>query len=89
MKLVPIEGTAPSYWASYFINGDDSGMEESEIAAADKFAEWLGGSIVSCTSESDDNHPGFTRWHDAAQFGVLAADCALYTALVEESDNAA
>jgi hypothetical protein len=52
-------------------------MEDSEIAQADKFAAWLGGSIVSC----DD--AGFMRWHDAAQFGVLASDCRTYTALIE------
>jgi hypothetical protein len=77
-RLEVLEGTAPSYWASYFINGDSSGMEESEIKQADQFAEWLGGNIVSCSDESD-----FMSHHDARQFGVLAADCVTYTALVE------
>ena len=76
-------GNAPSVWASYLINGDSSGLEESDIREADQFAKWLGGYIVDCTSEDDENHPGFTRWHDAAQFGTLAADCAQYTALIE------
>jgi len=77
MALESITGTAPSYWASYFINGDSSGMEDSEIAAADQFAKWLGGSIVDCEDA------GFMSWHDARQFGVLAADCSTYTALIE------
>jgi hypothetical protein len=71
-----ITATAPSYWASYFINGDASGMEAAEIEAADKFADWLGGSIVDC---EDD---GFRKYHDAYQFYPLAADCAVYTALL-------
>lgn len=29
---------APAYWASYLINGDSSGLEDSEITAAD---EWI------------------------------------------------
>ena len=73
-------GNAPSYWAPYLINGDCSGMEAYEIEQADKFAEWLGGSIVDCTSEDDLDHPGFMTYHDARQFGTLAADCAQYSA---------
>jgi len=84
-KLELIFGNAPSAWASYLINGDSSGLEESDIQEADQFAKWLGGYIVDCTSEDDENHPGFMRWHDAAQFGTLAADCTQYTALVEQS----
>jgi len=84
-KLAPIYGNAPSYWASYLVNGDSSGLEQEDIEQADKFAEWLGGNIVDCTGEHDDNHPGFMRYHDAQQFGTLAADCAQYTALVEQS----
>jgi hypothetical protein len=28
-----------SYWASYFVNGDASGMDDEEILAADKWLE--------------------------------------------------
>jgi hypothetical protein len=77
MKLEPITATAPSYWAPYFINGDSSGMEDNEIAQADAFADWLGGSIVACEDA------GFMHWHDARQFGVLASDCQTYTALIQ------
>ena len=76
-KFDTVTATAPSYWASYFINGDAGDMSAEEIAQADAFAEWLGGSIVDCEDA------GFMRHHDAAQFGVLAADCQTYTALIE------
>ena len=78
MHLEPVTATAPSYWASYLINGDDSAMNEAEIAQADAFADWLGGSIVSCEDA------GFCHFHDARYVGAdYAADCQTYTALVE------
>jgi hypothetical protein len=77
MPLETVSGTAPSHWAVYFINGDDSAMDETETAQADSFAEWLGGNIVDCEDA------GFIHWHDARQFGTLAADCQTYTALIE------
>lgn len=75
MPFETLTGTAPSHWASYFINGDASGMEDDEIAAADKFADWLGGSIVSCEDA------GFLKYHDAHAFYPYAADCQTYSAL--------
>jgi hypothetical protein len=75
--LETITATAPSHWACYFIYGDASGMDDEEIAQADAFADWLGGSIVDCEDA------GFIAYHDARQFGALAADCATYTALIE------
>jgi len=75
-KLEIVTGTAPSHWACYFINSDDSGMEPADIAAADAFANWLGGVPVDCEDA------GFIAYHDARQFMPLAADCQLYTAHV-------
>jgi hypothetical protein len=46
--------TGAEYWASYFINGDASGLSEEEKAAADN---WLalelepGESVVDCEEE--------------------------------------
>lgn len=81
MAFETVTGTAPSYWASYFINGDASGMEDDEIAAADAFAEWLGGNIVDCEDA------GFMHYHDAHRFGIGGADCQTYTALIEVRDS--
>jgi len=77
MALETISGTAPSYWACYFINGDDCGLSEAELQAADKFAAWLGGCPVDC------EEAGFLRYHGAAQFWPYAADCQTYTALIQ------
>jgi hypothetical protein len=76
-----ITGTAPSHWACYFINGDEGDMEDAEIAAADAFAEWLGGNIVSC--EDAD----FIHFHDAHQFYPFGADCQTYTALIKKENT--
>lgn len=77
MALKPIKGVALSAWATYLVNGDDSGIDPEDRAMADRFAEWMGGPIVSC----DD--AGFRWTHDASQFGALAGDCQEYTALIE------
>ena len=69
--------TLPSYWASALINGDESGLEDSEIAEIDSFINWLLQSYdcafcVDCSEESF-----FTRYHDAPN--NLASDCLEYT----------
>lgn len=74
-KLEPVTGIGYSCWASYLINGDASGIEDSERAAADAFAEYMGGPIVSC---GDDE---FFGTPDAG--GNLRGDCVEYTALIE------
>lgn len=78
MALETVEGTAPSHWASYLINGDDSDMAPRDIAQAKAFVAWLGGWPVTCEDA------GFMRSHDAMRVcGALASDCQTYTALVE------
>jgi hypothetical protein len=63
----------PSYWASYLINGDASGMDDDEQAQCDAFLESLpyGFSCVDYSEESDFRHS-----NDA---GTLAGDCLDYT----------
>lgn len=74
--LIPETYTAPGAWASYLINGDATGIDDADRAAADRFVAWVdAGAPVSC----DD--AGFRRWHDAFQFCPLAADCQEYVFL--------
>jgi len=76
MKI--IKATAPSAWATYLINGDDSGISAQDKAAADAFVsrEFEGYSPASCEDA------GFIKFHDARAECPLAADCQTYTALV-------
>lgn len=77
-RLETVTATAPAHWASYLVNGDDSGLEPEEKRQAAKFAAWLGAWPVDCSEA------GFMWTHDAMRVcGALAAECESYTALVE------
>jgi hypothetical protein len=52
--------TLPAYWASYLINGDCSGMSDSEIAEVDDFCRDKG-CCVSCSDEEEE-----FRWRNDA-----------------------
>lgn len=66
--------TLPAHWACALINGDESGMEEEEIAAMN---DWLRnfkpGACIDCTGE-----PEFCHSHDADGY-ELSGDCLTYT----------
>jgi len=83
--MIVHEYTAPSHWAPYLINGDCSSLDALDKRACDNWVETLAGHVVSCSSEHDDNHAGFLRWHDAASWAPYAADCATYTVLETEA----
>lgn len=74
----------PAFWASYFINGDASGLTDAEQRDADAWwAENLPADVpVSCVDCSED--PDFRRYHDADRY-VLPCDCLTYTFLVHEA----
>lgn len=68
---------APSHWASALINGDESGMDESEIA---ELAAWLKAEELesaSCTDCGDESH--FGRFYFRVQNADLGADLVEYT----------
>jgi len=71
-KLETITYTLPSYWASYLINGDASGISDDDQAQADAFLKREGlPSPCSCSDES-----WFAHRNDA---GTLAGDVLDYT----------
>lgn len=60
---------APAIWASYFINGDASGLSKQEIAKADKWVKDNSDSYVyDCCPDSI-----------ICQFDGLLTECILYT----------
>ena len=68
--------TAPAYWASYLINGDDSGIDYEAKKQADAFIKRIGmGSPVSC------EEAGIIRHHDAFWECPMMAECQTYTFL--------
>ena len=72
-----INATAPSHWASYLINGDSSGIDQSNVDATDQWIERQGmGLPVSCEDA------GFMWTHDACVECPLGSDCQTYVFLV-------
>lgn len=67
--------TLPAHWACYLINGDASGMDESEVAAVDKFTE--DHCLLDALTCTDDEE--FKHTHDASDYGVLACTCLDFT----------
>ena len=69
-KLVMLD--APSYWASYLINGDASGLEDDEQRACDA---WLASEKLGTPVDCFD--AGFCANHDARSY-ALPGDCQTY-----------
>ena len=55
-------------WAPYLINGDCSGLDDSDIRDADQFARYVGGYIFDCSDESFFARPEYPPQS-------LAGDC--------------
>jgi len=68
--MIVDKATGYSYYASYFINGDASGLSDEEQVDANAFAEYCGGLIVGCAEESHFGTP---------DNGGLAGDIIEYT----------
>lgn len=78
MTLEPETYVAPSAWAPYLINGDDSGLDPSDIAEADAFVRKVGaGAPVSCEDAG---------WRSYPDFG-MPSDCQRYTFLRTTTDG--
>jgi hypothetical protein len=77
MKLNAQTYILPAYWASYLINGDDSGLSDSELNQCNDWLEKEGNpQIVDC-GES------YFSWHNDAQSVItrVGGDVCEYTAL--------
>lgn len=73
--LEPITYVLPAYWASYLINGDDSGISPEDKAQADSFLKRESLPVpVSCSDEQ------YFSWHNDAT--DLGGDVLEYTFLV-------
>ena len=70
--------TLPAHWICPVLYGDVSGLDEEEGYA---FERWLAdtiehvghGQVPLIGKIKDETH--FARYHDAAEYGVLACDC--------------
>ena len=65
----------PSHWLCPIAYGDTTALDDAETTA---FARWIDDMTrefgpIMLGNVSDD--PYFARYHDAAEYGVLACDC--------------
>ena len=67
--------TLPSHWAPALVNGDWSGLSETD---EEKLRTVIANEGLS-DAVSVDDEPGFMTYHDARPYGVLACDCSTYT----------
>ncbi len=58
MTIEVLKEDAPAHWASYLINGDASGLEDSEQAECDAWQESLQPAYVVSTEDDDEGHFG-------------------------------
>ena len=82
MKLLTETYTLPAHWASYLINGDDSGLEDSEAVEVRDWLKghpWLG-DCLDCTNEQE-----FSWENDANDLGGSVADFVFHVHLSRES----
>jgi len=66
-----VDYVLPSYWASYLINGDASGIDFCEQEECDAFL--IKEKLVNCVDVSGDTF--FSRTNDAS---TLGSECANY-----------
>lgn len=85
-RLEPITLSLPAHWLVPILYGDLSPLDEAEAGA---FERWLrdtqndlGHGKPVCVGNINDQ-AYFARYHDAAEYGVLACDCCDVDLLVE------
>ena len=78
----------PAHWLAPILYGDTSGLDDAEDRA---FGRWL----MDHLNEFGETHigkikdaPYFARYHDAAEYGVLACDCYDVEFMVREMEAA-
>ena len=75
MAIETQEYQLPDHWLSALFNGDESGLDDSDIAALESFTAEMVRDYGQCWAIDSRDDCGFMRWHDAARFGVLACNC--------------
>tara|TARA_B100001094_G_scaffold92054_1_gene87986 strand:+ start:294 stop:551 length:258 start_codon:yes stop_codon:yes gene_type:complete len=70
-----IELTLPNHWAAPLINGDDTGLDEQDLASLNEFCDDQLQNL-HCLDVKEDS--SFVKHHDAMQY-CLATDCSTFT----------
>lgn len=82
-KFETLTLSLPAHWLPALINGDPSGLNDAEYAAllrwerdtVNEFGYVAYGLPGADAPDAPHAGPYFARYHDAAEYGVLACDC--------------
>jgi len=71
----PLTLALPAHWLPALVNNDTTGLDDAEAAA---FSRWLYDTTIefgfpAVSDVASDSY--FARYHDAAEYGVLACMC--------------
>lgn len=69
----------PAHWACALFYGDESGLDDDDSDALDRFTDDMIARYGQCWCVGVSDEPSFTRCHDAQAYGVLACDVLTYT----------
>ena len=74
-KFETLTLSLPAHWLPAIVNDDPTGLDDTEYTA---FQRWVRDTfkdlgLFHVGTIADDTH--FARYHDAAEYGVLACDC--------------
>ena len=75
MKFEELTLSLPAHWLPAIVNDDPSGLCDKEHRA---LTRWMRDTHADCGEfhiGDIDESPYFARYHDAAEYGVLACDC--------------
>lgn len=74
-KLTYFDCTIPDFALPYLVNGDSSGLDDSEIIAIDKWYDDNFTPFVGWFDIPDDFDAHFCWLHDLSRYGILACNC--------------
>ena len=77
MKTVTYD--LPVHWAQALFYGDMDGFEDEDQKAIEKFTNYMVLQHGECNAMDVSEDCWFAKYHDAADFGVLACDVSTYT----------
>ena len=91
IKFDTLTLSLPAHWLPALINGDPTGIDAAEYAALCRWEDDTTSEFghVAYTLPEGDAEAYFARYHDAAEYGVLACDCYDVTLVFEASEAAA
>jgi hypothetical protein len=93
MSIETISFELPSHWASAFLYGDESGLDDSDedTGALNRFTKYMVKNYGSChcVIVEGEGFGDFRDYHDATDFGALASDVLTFVFdVTKESNNA-